>query len=197
MARRPPKTWRIFITSRENGEPREAGIGTDSQGAPTWSLDSKWLVYGNVWCEQSGTCAIRRIDLSTGEESTLPGSEGLETARWSPNGRYIAALRPAQHLVEIFDLKTQRWAQLAGGVTGNDLSWSSDSRYLYASIPTGDHPDVIRISVPEGNTQRAADLSSFKSVTGRIDTWFALTPDNSIIFVRWHQPNEIYALSYQ
>ena len=87
MAKQPGRTWRIFVTSVDKGRPKEASIGTDSQGAPTWSPDGKWLIYGNVWCEQGRTCAIRKIDLSSGQVSTLPGSDGFETARWSPDGR--------------------------------------------------------------------------------------------------------------
>lgn len=196
MARLPGKTWRIYVSSLETGDLREASTGTDSQGAPTWSPDGKWLSYGNVWCEQSRTCAIHRIELSTGKEFTLPASGGLSTARWSPDGRVIAALRTDQHSIEIFNLKTERWSKLADGVTGNDLSWTADSRYLYASSPDGNQPNVIRISVPDGSEESAADLSGFKRMTGRIDTWFALTPDNSIIFLRWLDPNEIYSISY-
>jgi Tol biopolymer transport system component len=196
MARLFGKNWRIFVTSLDEHKPKEASIGNDSQGAPTWSPDGKWLVYGNVLCEQSKTCAVRKIDLSSGQVSTLPGSDGFETARWSPDGRHVAALWPDHHWIEVFDLKTEQWRKLADGVTGNGLSWSADSRSLYASNPNGDRPYVIQVSLADGSVKPAVDLSAFKSMTGRIDTWFGITPDDSIIFLRWQEPNEIYALSY-
>jgi Tol biopolymer transport system component len=196
MAKQPGRTWRIFVTSVDNGKPREAATGNDSQGAPTWSPDGKYLVYGNVWCEQSRTCAIRKIELSTGQVSTLPGSDGFETARWSPDGRHVAALWPDHHWIEVFDVKTEQWKKLADGVTGNDLNWSADSRSVYASNPNGDRPYVIQVSLADGSVKPAVDLSAFKNMMGRIDTWFGITPDDSIIFLRWQDPNEIYALSY-
>jgi Tol biopolymer transport system component len=196
MAKQPGRTWRIFVTSVDNGKPKEAAIGNDSQGAPTWSPDGKWLVYGNVWCEQSRTCAIRKIDLSSGQVSTLPGSDGFGTARWSPDGRHVAALWPDHHWIEVFDVKTEKWKKLTDGVTGNDLSWSADSRSVYASNPNGDRPYVIQVSLADGSVNPAVDLSSFKNMMGRIGTWFGITPDDSIIFLRWQDPNEIYALSY-
>jgi WD40 repeat protein len=196
MARWPGRNWRIFVTPVDQGKPQEASVGNDSQGAPTWSPDGKWLVYGNVWCQQSRTCAIRKIDLSTGQVSTLPGSEGFETARWSPDGRYVAALWPDHHWIEVFDVKTQRWRKLADGVNGNDLSWSADSISLYASNLNGDRPYVIQVSLADGSVKTVVDLSAFKSMAGRIDTWFGVTPDDSIVFVRRQDPNEIYALNF-
>ena len=196
MARLPGRTWRIFVTFVDNGKYKEASIGNDSQGAPTWSPDGKWLVYGNVWCEQSRTCAIRKIDLSSGQVSTLPGSDGFGTARWSPDGHQVAALWPDHHWIEVFDVKTEQWRKLADGVTGNDLSWSADSRFVYASNPNGDRPYVVQVSLADGSVKSAVDLSAFKSMPGRIGTWFGITPDDSIIFLRWQDPNEIYALSY-
>jgi Tol biopolymer transport system component len=196
MARQPGRNWRIFVTSVDKGKPKEASVGNDSQGAPTWSPDGKWLVYGNVWCEQSRTCAIRKIDLSSGQVSTLPGSDGFETARWSPDGRYVAALWPDHHWIEVFDVRTEQWRKLLDDVTGNDLSWSADSRSLYASNLNGDRPNVIQVSLADGSVKPAVDLSVFRSMTGRIDTWFGVTPDSSIIFLRWQSPNEIYALNF-
>jgi hypothetical protein len=37
------------------------------------------------------------MDMRTRKVTTLPGSEGLYSTRWSPDGRYIAAM-PDDHL---------------------------------------------------------------------------------------------------
>lgn len=108
----------------------------------------------------------------------------------------MAALWPDHHWVEVFDVKTEQWRKLADGVTGNDLSWSADSRSLYANNPNGDRPYVIQVSLADGSVKPAVDLSAFKSMTGRIEPWFGITPDDSIIFLRWQDPNEIYALNF-
>jgi hypothetical protein len=126
----------------------------------------------------------------------VPGSEGLGTARWSPNGRFIAALNPVRHEVMVFDLVTQQWRKLVDGVNGNDLSWSSNSKYLYACRPAGNQPEILRISLKDSKTETAVDLRSFTAQMGHINTWFALAPDGSIIFSREMTGNEIYALTY-
>lgn len=129
--------WRIYFISASGGPIRQASVGTDNQGAPTWSPDGKRLVYGNVKCQELDACAIHEIEVSTGKESTIPGSEGLATARWSPNGRYIGALQPKLHQIYVLDLAKQRWRKLADEVTGDDLAWAKDSHFLYASSPIG------------------------------------------------------------
>ena len=189
----PGKPWRIFVVPARDGKAREASRGTDNQGAPTWSPDGKWLVYGNVWCQETDSCEIHKIDLATGQEFTVPGSKGLWTARWSPDGRYVAALQPVRHQLWLLDLRRGQWRKLADGINGNDLSWSADSRHVFASIPNGDKPKIVRVSLG-GQVKTAVDLSSFSKMPGRIDTWFALAPGGSIIFLHWFEPNEIYAL---
>ena len=197
MAKLPDRPWRIFLVPAGGGDPKEASAGTDNQGAPTWSPDGRWLMYGNVKCEEFGTCAIHKIDLATGQVLTLPGSEGMGTARWSPDGRFVAALFPERQEVYVLDLATGRWRKLADGVNGNDLNWSADSRYIYAGRPIGDKPEILRMSLSNGRVDSAVDLSAFSKLAGRVDTWFGIAPDGSIIFMRWLDQTEVYALYYQ
>ena len=63
--------------------------------------------------------------------STLPGSEGFYSPQWSPDGHYVAALAPGDHLV-LFDATTQEWTTvLALGV--GFPSWSRDGQYIYCN----------------------------------------------------------------
>lgn len=196
MAKRSDIPFRIFISTATGGPLLEASPGTDNQGAPTWSPDGHSLVYGRVFCQEEKTCAIREINLDTGENTMVPGSDGLSTARWSPDGRFIAALRTDRHEVYLFNPLTRQWRKLADGANGNDLAWSPDSRTLYASRPSGDRPEVIRISLTDGKSDPAVDLTDFSKLPGRIDSWFAVTPDDSILFMHIVQGHEIYALDY-
>jgi Tol biopolymer transport system component len=196
MAQHLGKPWRIFVVSADGGNPHEASEGTDNQGAPTWSPDGKWIAYGNVLCETTENCAIHKLNISTGQEFKVPGSEDLSTARWSPDGHYIAALNAVSHEISVFDLKSERWRKLFNGVNGNDLAWSADSRYVYASRPTGNQPEILRIALKDSTSETAVDLRSFAALAGRIDTWFTLAPDGSIIFLREMGSNEVYSLAY-
>jgi len=197
MAKFADSPYRIFVVSADGRSMFQASHGTDNQGAPTWSPDGRHLVYGRVLCQEEGACAIHEIDLSTGVQNAIPGSEGLSTARWSPDGRFIAALRADRHEVWIENRRAGSWRKLAGGINGNDLAWASDSRSVYASSPDGKRPELLRIPIESGNAEPVVDLSDFSKLNGRVDTWFAVTPDDSFIFLRIMAGHEVYGLSYQ
>jgi len=190
-AKAPDRPWRIFITRLHTGATREASEGNDNQGAPTWSPDGRFVVYGNVICEPTHSCAIHRIDLSTGKVQTLPGSEGLFTARWSPDGRYVAALQMKRHQAFLFDVTTRAWHKLADSIEGEDLSWSADSKYLFAGIP-GTDARIVRIRISDGFQETLLDMRSqdkFNLANGD-NLGFSAAPDGSIVLHRRiHSPS--------
>ncbi len=196
MARTKEKAWRIYLIRPAGGPMEEASSGTDQQGAPTWSPDGKWLAYGTVDCEEAGNCVIRRINIDTAQELLIPGSEDLGTARWSPDGRFLAALRTAKQEVWLYDIAGHQWRRIAVGVSGNDLSWSPDSKYVFASVPTGDHPAILRIALKDNKAEPFVDLSSMVRVPGDISTWFTLTPDHAVLLLRYINTWEIYSMHY-
>lgn len=186
--------WRIFVWSISGGAPREASAGGDSQGAPTWSPDGRFLVYAGVECQSTHSCAIRRIDLATGNTQTIPGSQGLRTARWSPDGRYIAALDPVEHRLLLFDVRTEEWRKLATSIDGDDVSWSHDSRSVYASC-AGDHARIVRVSLDTGKVDTTLDFRARDPLNRAeiADTWFTIAPSGSIVLRDWPHDAEIYA----
>jgi hypothetical protein len=195
-AKNPGRPWRIYVVSREGGTPTEASSGQENQGAPTWSADGRWLAYANVGCQGSSDCAVHRIELAGGKTETVPNSTGLRTARWSPDGRYIAALQGERHQLLVFDIAKQRWRKLSDSITGDDLSWSHDSRYLYSNRSIGEKPEIFRISVAGGNPQSVVDLESISRLTSRLDSGLCIAPDDSVILVRQINSTEIYALDW-
>lgn len=196
MGKQPGKPWRIFLISRDGGVPEEAAPGTDNQGGPTWSPDGTALVYGNVICEESQTCWVRRLDLATRTVEILPDSHGFRTARWSPDGKNIAALQPDTHELMLFDVTAQRWTVLAGSITGDNLIWSGDSQFVYADSPQGEKPVIERVRVGERQRETVVSLASLRQMPGQLGTWFGLTPDNRPILMHQFTASEVYALEW-
>lgn len=196
MGQQPGRPWRLFLIGRDGGTPQEAAEGNDNQGAPTWSPDGKELVYANVFCEGTENCWVRRLNLVTRKTEILPGSNGLRTARWSPDGKFIAALQPDLHQLMLFDLHTLRWHVLADSVSGDNVSWSNDSRFIYVDNPYSAKPAIERIRVRDKLRTEVLDLSTLRNVPGQIGPWFGLAPDNSPILLHMFTTSEIYKLEW-
>lgn len=185
--------WRIKIIDVETGRTREPSQGNDGQGAPTWSADGRFLSYGGVNCEETQSCAIHRIDLVTGKVQTLPDSDGLYSARWSPDGRFIAALHLEQHRLMLFDVKSEKWKTLGEEINGTNLNWSPNSKYLYIDVPG--EARIVRIRVTDGNQEtvmsiRAQDDFNLSEVE---DLQFSVGPDDALITHRQISSPEIIA----
>lgn len=196
MGKHPGKLWRIYLVNRDGGAMEEAATGTDSQGAPSWSPDGKTLVYGNVLCHDAHGCWIRRINLETKSEEILPDSHGFRTARWSPDGKYIAALQQDNHQLPLYDIAQKRWTILAGSIAGDNLNWSSDSQYVYADSPHGENPIIERIRIMDGKRETVASLSTLQKMIGQADFWFGLAPDGSPILGHRLIGSEVYVLNW-
>lgn len=197
MGKKAGKPWRIYLIDRDGGEAVEAVPGgNDNQGAPTWSPDGSKLAYGNVVCDETQTCWIWILDLLTGTAEKIPGSHSFRTARWSPDGNHISALVPDTHELMLFDFKTRHWKILADGITGDNMSWSGDSQYIYADSPQGERPLIERICVNNGKREMVVGLASLQKVPGQIDFWFGLSPENRLILAHRLTSSEIYSLDW-
>jgi Tol biopolymer transport system component len=196
MGQLPGKPWRIYLIGRDGGVPEEAALSNDAQGAPTWSPDGKALTYGNVTCEETQTCWIRRVDLASRKVDKLPGSRGFRTARWSPDGKYIAALQNEAHELMLFDVRRRHWTILADSITGDNINWASDSQSIYADSPEGQRPVIEQIRIKDRRRTTVVDLAPLQNISGRVEFWFGLTPDNSTILVHGLAASEVYVLEW-
>lgn len=196
MGKETGRPWRIFLINRDGENLNEATQGNDNQGGPSWSPDGQKLVYANVDCNQTQDCWIRRLEVATGNTDLLPDSRGFRTARWSPDGKYIAALRPANEELMLFNVSSGRWTKLANSVNGDNINWSSDSRSIYVDNPHGEHPTVERIRIPDGHRTAVASLASLQNIFGTLGTWVGLAPDDSPILFHSFGSSEIYSVEW-
>src|SRR6266852_4100630 len=151
MAVAAGKPWKIFIVSAEGGSPQQLIPGEHNEADPNWSPDGNALVFGRPpWMEvgTSGNIAIQLLDLRTHEISSLPGSEGLYSPRWSPNGRHMCALTADNGKLLLFDFMTQKWVELVKMVVSYP-SWSQNGSYIYFDTPQGDNVALSRVRISD------------------------------------------------
>jgi len=195
MGLAPDHHWHIFLVSPEGGSPQQLTSGDRDQGDPAWSPDGNSLAYGeSPGPTQAGL--MRVLNLQTHQVSKLPGSEDIWAPRWSPNGRYIAAVKGFNENLMLFDFTTQKWELLATLNTGF-IMWSSDSETLYFDTTLEKDAAFYRLRVRDRKLERLVSLKSIRRVVWPIGPWSGLTPDNSPLVLRDIGAQEIYALDWE
>ncbi|HEY1470994.1 MAG TPA: protein kinase [Candidatus Acidoferrum sp.] len=186
------KRARIFEVSSSGGTPRQLMPDDPSgQADPNWSPGGDKIVFASNGLDAEST--VRILDLASHQVVTLPGSHGIFSPRWSPNGRYIVGLTSDQAKVVLFDFQTQKWTELAKGGVGWP-SWSKDGEYVYV-LATGERA-VLKIRASTGQVERVADLKSFRA-TGEWGWLLALAPDDSLLLLREAGTQDVYALDWE
>ncbi len=53
---------------------------------------------------------LRILDLASHQFTVVPGSAGVWSPRWSPDGRFIAGLEAGNWGLKVFDFETRQWS---------------------------------------------------------------------------------------
>jgi Tol biopolymer transport system component/DNA-binding winged helix-turn-helix (wHTH) protein len=152
MARQPGKAWQIYLVAADGGDVQPVLKEQRNAADPSWSADGESLVYGRVndaLGKENSERTLHIVNLKTGQIDQIPGSNGLFSPRWSPDGRYIAALSLDQRQVKLYDVNTRTWRTLPVD-SGADPAWSSDGRYLYIHLSLDPSQPIVRIAIPGG-----------------------------------------------
>jgi len=202
---------KIYLVSADGGAPMLLEAGDFQPADPGWSSDGKFLVYGGeprgmaVANPTDARSEIRILDLATKQSKTVPGSEGMYSPRWSPDGHYLAALSDDQKRLFLFSFEKQHWQEvpvpkLPEPATVGQPNWSHDGRYLYFNSAVGN--DVYKLSVPGGKPALVVSLAGTDTGWPGMrpwgwDGWYGLTPDDQVLVMLDRSVDEVYALDVE
>ena len=161
MAREPGKAWQIYIVGSEGEDLHPVLREARNAADPSWSPDGKSLVFGRVndyMGKENAARTLHILHLDTNQIEEVPGSDNLFSPRWSPDGRWIAALTLDQRQVRLFDVSSRTWTTLPVP-SGADPVWSSDSHYLYIHASLDPAQPIDRVSIPDGRVTELVRLA--------------------------------------
>jgi Tol biopolymer transport system component len=195
------KHLKIFLMPADgSGPPKAISPEDQEQGAPSWSLDGRRFCFGDVPEQpvtRNPTEVLHIYDLTTHVISDVPGSQGLWTCRWSPDGRHLAAVKLRRQpkdvvRLSIFDLRTETWTELPNTLHVNNPSWSLHSTFIYYDTE-GDEFSLRRVRLADDTVETLALPPGFAPAT----QWSGLAPDDSPLLLRDASTRNVYALKFE
>jgi len=190
----PGEPWQVYAVPAEGGSPELIYRSGMNLADPSWSPDGQSLAFGENSLSNQGS-AIYVLDLKTRNAVKLPKSDGLYSPRWSPSGRYLAAITLDSLKLMLFDFTTQEWTELDKIFVAYP-TWSRDGRYLYFDGILDNQESYFRTQIPDGKLERIFSLKGFQAAGGAFGNWSGLAPDESPLLVRDASIQEIYALDW-
>jgi Tol biopolymer transport system component len=198
-AHQPGGRWHIYSISAEGGDAQQLTSGDTNDGDATWSPDGSEMAFGWLGYEDraSKKNAIHILNLKTHAITDVPGSAGLFSPRWSPDGRYLLALTvnyDNYQKLMLYDFASQKWGVLAD-MEADYPSWSQDSRCVYFNETRVKTLPVYKVCLADRKLQHIVDLrQAGRLAFGRFGWWTGLGPDDSILAARDIGTEEVYAL---
>lgn len=195
----PEKPWSIYVISAKGGSLEQPVPGDHRGSDPNWSPDGNRLLFGRRPEEAPGgeTLDLEIVDLRNHTVSKIAGSSEMWSPRWSLDGRWILAFPRAADRLMLFDVKSQKWTELAK-IHASYPEWSREGDYIYFLAQSKRTPAtaIFRVRISDHKLEQVASLRQFKQPTVDWGGWAGLAPDDSPVLLREAGAPEIFVLDW-
>jgi Tol biopolymer transport system component/DNA-binding winged helix-turn-helix (wHTH) protein len=202
-----PKGEQILFTGIRNDQPRQIYLLSSDGGAMRPVLPKGWEGANADWSPDGYRIAVTmrnpklhpRYALFTLEPTTavlkeLPDSTDYNEPRWSPDGRYIAALDSSNHKLVLFDTQKGKWTTIASGGFLESLYWSADSSSIYYQDQLDDQESVFRADAETQQVHLVVGFGEILHLSASHCYFSGLGNDGSIYIMLERGLTDIYAL---
>jgi DNA-binding winged helix-turn-helix (wHTH) protein/Tol biopolymer transport system component len=189
----PDEPTAVYVISDHGGDAQKlVPVKDHDQMDPDWSPDGQRLVFSDT-SRTEQVSVIKIFDFKMDETSTVTGSNGLRSPRWSPDGRYISALTADLSHLMLYDYMANQWVQLAHFRMGYP-NWSHDSRYIYL-VNLAHGAGICRVRVADHQIESIVDMTR-RNQYWTDDAWLGLTPQDTPLLSRDISIQQIFALRW-
>jgi dipeptidyl aminopeptidase/acylaminoacyl peptidase len=174
-----------IYTLPAQGGTRRLILAPGQQGSsPDWGPDGQRIVLSLLEqrVNHSGTQpALYFHDLRSEQSIRIQGSEGLTEVRWSPDGRFLAAITETFSELKLYDIKKTQWTKLARGNVMAIPVWAANSRYVYSQDILEPGEPVYRFLADHPAKERFYSFEDLLQTDVLRCGFEGLAPDGSLI----------------
>ena len=191
--------WRAHVVAA-TGSPNLTALPDPlAEADPVWSPTGDRIAFGSTPNPDSGAeSSIHILDWRTNRSQSLPGSQGLQSPAWSPDGHLIAAIRADTREITLFDFAKSLWTRPLPGIRASYLNWSTTGHqlvFLAGSLPQ--EQKVMAFSWRTGRATILADLAGLHRPLFSFGDWIGLGPGDAPLALRDLSTEEILSWPFK
>ncbi len=183
----------LFVVPSAGGTPRALlpnGLRGSTQSGD-WSPDGSQILFD--YFEQDAS-DLRILDRVSGKIRKVPDSQGLSQARWSPDGKHIAAINSKTHQIMLYSFDSNQWSVMAEAGNAQGMRWSADGNFVYYQELGDPEQSVYRIRLGRSQGEKVLGFSRFLGSMASQCHFTGVAPDGSIYATLDRGGTDLYAL---
>jgi Tol biopolymer transport system component/DNA-binding winged helix-turn-helix (wHTH) protein len=185
----------VYLVAAGGGTPRPLIANARGMRDADWSPDGARLVVDRDLHpanpdQPSSTLAL--IDLKTLQITDVLGSQDMHQPRWSPNGRFLAAVRGNHAELMVFDTASEHWSTLAQGKSMSFPVWSPDGGSVYSQDILAPGEPLYRIETATGKRSVVASFEKVLEAGIERCAFVSVLPDGTPMVAFDRSSSDIY-----